>query len=412
MADLATLRPYKCAFEFCNAAFFKPNLLQRHLCSHTGQKPYKCDYSGCRSEYVCIGSLKRHIEKFHKEYICDDTNIAEYIVKDVVSINTVLGTKKSKELYKCTYDNCHKEYTRPSRLLRHQRTHTGERPFKCDYPDCNKTYGNSSHLIRHKKSHAPENDKKFICKDCLKKCKNLYYLKKHYENAHGDKNKCKECNLTFKKKSQLAQHVVIHNDFESLKRCEQCDKLFVNEIKFTKHCQKYHKKSYSCLHCTETFQNWSLLCLHKKKNHLNEYKCKDCDKVFFKKARLKAHSKLHTESPLLKCPYDQCHRSYAYKRNLDLHIRTKHLNEKYICDICSTAICSKQKLISHIQTIHQLSQNKVRKEKNEPRKRRKDAGSIKQSIISPLIGLMLPINVQKALLQRDTKEVELHCTDL
>lgn len=32
----------------------------------------------------------------------------------------------TKRRYKCTYDSCEKAYTKPSRLIEHERTHTGD----------------------------------------------------------------------------------------------------------------------------------------------------------------------------------------------------------------------------------------------------------------------------------------------
>ncbi|KAJ2497366.1 hypothetical protein GGH96_005175 [Coemansia sp. RSA 1972] len=49
---------------------------------------------------------------------------------------------------------CLREFTRPSSLITHSRSHTGEKPYPCNYPGCFKRFSVLSNQRRHSKIHA------------------------------------------------------------------------------------------------------------------------------------------------------------------------------------------------------------------------------------------------------------------
>lgn len=82
---------------------------------------------------------------------------------------------------------------------------------------------------------------------------------------------CKECNETFTKKYQLKAHMAIHNPV--LYKCDQCTKSYTNLTKFKKHKISHEQggKQYPCnvSGCNEVFTKWMLLCAHIKTQHVN-----------------------------------------------------------------------------------------------------------------------------------------------
>lgn len=134
---------------------------------------------------------------------------------------------------------------------------------------------------------------------------------------------------------------------------------------------------------------------------ISGYKCEKCNKIFRTKSQLTVHSKIHSENRMaIPCSYEGCSRSYLSKFGLEQHVNSSHLGNKFYCDICSAGFTTKRKLILHIQ------RHDEPKERKSPtkiqKKKRKDAGIPKKSAITKLIGMDLPNNLEKMLIERET----------
>ncbi|KAF9901199.1 hypothetical protein BX616_002342 [Lobosporangium transversale] len=70
-----------------------------------------------------------------------------------------------KRMHPCTFEGCHKSFTRAFNLRSHLNTHNGERPHKCPEPGCDWDFVRRHDLDRHVKSKHMAN-KPYACRHC------------------------------------------------------------------------------------------------------------------------------------------------------------------------------------------------------------------------------------------------------
>ena len=184
------------------------------------------------------------------------------------------------------------------------------------------------------------------------------------KKARKEKEK-KEGKISWSNNPEVLQYFGIRDTFKDEEmfdfsskdlKCPKCQETFEAAAKLIKHKPCY--KSTKCHICQAEFEGEQTLSPHLK-HHLRDYlpyKCKKCDFKAGIISRARYHGLSHCEKPFY-CLFGKetdkaCTKEYQYKDGLAVHIRTRHLGQRFVCPACSYVVPTPERFDKHMKRNH------------------------------------------------------------
>ncbi|XP_037109753.1 zinc finger protein 710a isoform X1 [Syngnathus acus] len=196
--------------------------------------------------------------------------------------------------------------------------------------------------------------KRWKCRMCDKSYTSKYNLVTHILGHNGIKpHECSRCGKLFKQPSHLQTHLLTHQGTRPHK-CAVCDKAFTQTSHLKRHMlQHTDVKPYSCRFCARGFAYPSELRTHEGKHQNGQcHACRRCGVDFPTYGHLKRHLGSHQGPAASAAAYQcgQCHKSFAYRSQLQNH-SMKHQNVRpYVCPECGVEFVQIHHLRQHALT--------------------------------------------------------------
>ncbi|XP_058819336.1 zinc finger protein 557-like isoform X2 [Topomyia yanbarensis] len=239
-------------------------LLHRHFRMHAGSiKCPECPFQTCTAVGLYNHMQRYHGEETDTEYTCE---ICGSKMTNKRNYDSHMRYHKAIDEGRYTCNYCDKKFATNARMVRHERSHTNEKPFQCKY--CEKSFNNETSMNTHERTHTGERG--YRCDFCGSCYRTNNALKEHLGHAHSE--------ITGSNPRRQTSKIF----FSEPAKCEVvgCDFSTISRAKYYSHRSK-HEMKYHCQTCSERFPSRQRLDQHTYKHTgVKPYCCELCGKGF------------------------------------------------------------------------------------------------------------------------------------
>nr|XP_033206407.1 zinc finger protein 91-like isoform X1 [Bombus vancouverensis nearcticus] len=305
--------------------------------------------------------------------------------------------------YACTF--CHKEFKKPSDLIRHLRVHTQEKPFKCTH--CYRSFALKSTMIAHERTHSSVKryacgscEKAFVCHSSLIAHTRLHAKSENCSNKTTDNDKDSDTYAvidadiypTDQSKNQIKGKLKLSPEAESLvPQVILQEPLVISDtgnkisvVSSGKEKRAYdtstdHARPHKCWICQAAFRKISHLKQHHRR-HTGErpYKCTKCDRRFTSNSVLKSHLHTHEDSRPYGCSL--CNAKFSTQSSMKRHLVTHSNKRPFMCPYCHKTFKTYVNCRKHMKIHkHELAQRQLEQQKIRIQEQASDKSNMKES---------------------------------
>lgn len=298
---------------------------------------WRCTY--CDTRFSDLEELRAHSMQFHD--CCNAFRCVDCRVRKLNLDSFLVHVKRHRVYLKSSCYKCHAKFGSLHEANKHKNVHKS----KHICPGCNTTYPDAVELEQHMSMYYQAQRSRSI------------KLPERI-NELTDNLTCMVCNKTFKQRSALNSHILIHTERSRDYTCDKCGKCFLNKQNLAGHMVMHdNSRPFQCEICKVTFKRPGQL-----RNHIGvhdakkPFTCEQCGRSFRLQKHLTSHRIIHTDSLPHVCSY--CNKRFRFKTILNQHIRQHTGIKPYSCEVCLRDFTNWPNYNKHMKRRHGMNMAK------------------------------------------------------